>query len=150
MLDDAWSRGFEDHERDQMWLIGIGLWAHAASALEAAEPAAILHEMLAPWSGQIPDAVAAVIEPIDELLGELEVVLGRVDDAIAHFEAAEELGRRCGCPFFVARALLERARLDAEHDPDAARARVAEALTIATDHGFARLEREAANRLAAG
>jgi class 3 adenylate cyclase/tetratricopeptide (TPR) repeat protein len=132
---------------DDLWLVGTSMWAQVAARVGALATAALLFDHLAPWAGQIPSAVVVAMEPIDHCLGELGAALGRVDRAHAHFAAAEATARRFGAPFFVARTLLERARLEAEHDPEAAQARVAEALTIATSHGYARLERVAAGLL---
>jgi class 3 adenylate cyclase len=144
VLDDAGV----DLPRDDLWLVGTSVWGQLAAELGATESAVLLYERLAPWAGQIPTAIVAVTEPIDHCLGELAALLGRAADADAHFTAAEATARAFGAPFFIARTLLERARLDAEHDPEAARARATEALAIAVEHGYARLERDAAGLLA--
>ena len=144
LLDESAAVQFDDFPRGEFWLITTSVWAQLAAELGANEPAALLYERLAPWSGQIPSANVAVTEPIDHCLGELAALLGRVTEADAHFAAAEATARAFGAPFFIARTLLERARLDVEHDADVVHARVAEALAIATRHGYARLEREAA------
>lgn len=146
LLDDSGV----DLPRDEIWLIGTSMWAQVAARLGALDAAAVLFDRLAPWAGQIPTAVVAAQEPIDHCLGELAAALGRADAAHAHFAAAEATARRFGAPFYIARTLVERARLDRECDPDAAQARAAEALAIAVEHGYARVEREAAGLLAAG
>ena len=110
----------------------------------------MLFDRLAPWAGQIPTAVVATQEPIDHCLGELAALLGRVAEADAHFTAAEATARAFGTPFYIARTLVERARLDVEHDADVVHARVGEALAIAIEHGYARLERDAARLLGPG
>jgi hypothetical protein len=139
-----------DLPRDEVWLVGTSIWAQVAARLGTLDIGALLADRLAPWAGQIPTAVVAVQEPIDHCLGELAAVLGRTDVAHAHFAASEATARRFGAPFYIARTLVEHARLDCERDPDAARARATEALTIAVEHGYARVERDAARLLAAG
>jgi hypothetical protein len=138
-----------DLPRDELWLVGTSLWAQVASRLGAFDTATMLFDRLAPWAGQIPTAVIAAGEPIDHCLGELAASLGRTAEADAHFAAAEATARRFGAQFHVARTLVERARLDWERDPELARARATEALCIAVEHGYARVEREAAGHLAA-
>jgi class 3 adenylate cyclase/tetratricopeptide (TPR) repeat protein len=132
-----------DLPRDELWLVGTSIWAQVAARLGVLDTAAILFERLAPWAGQIPTAVVAASEPIDHCLGELASVLGRVAEADAHFAAAEATARGFGAPFYIARTLVERARLDFEHDPAIAQQRAAEALAIAAEHGYARVERDA-------
>ena len=139
-----------DLPRDENWLIGTSMWAHVAARLGAFDTAAVLIDRLAPWAGQIPTAGVVAQEPLDHWLGELAALIGRVTEADAHFAAAEATARAFGSPFYIARTLLERARLDAEHDQDTVQARVSEALTIAIDHGYARLQRDAAGVLATG
>jgi hypothetical protein len=135
---------------DELWLVGTSLWAQLVAQHGLTDLAPRLYDRLAPWAGQIPTAYVAVTEPIDHCLGELAALLGRVADADAHFAAAEATARAFGAPFFVARTLLERARLDVEHDRELVAARVAEARSIATKHGYARLERDATGFPAAG
>src|SRR5205823_194700 len=107
---------------DDLWLVGTSMWAQVAARVGALDAAASLFDQLAPWAGQVPSAVVVAMEPIDHCLGELAALLGRVAEADAHFAAAEATARRLGAPYFVARTLLERARLEAEHDPEASRA----------------------------
>ena len=133
-----------DLPRDELWLVGTSLWAQVAAQQGLHDLAPELYDRLVPWAGQIPTAYVAVVEPIDHCLGELAALLGRNDAANAHFAAAEATARAFGAPHFVARTLLERVRLDAEHDPELVAARVDEALRIATEHGYARLARDAA------
>jgi hypothetical protein len=145
LLEASAALEFADLHRDEMWLVGLSIWALVAARLRLTEPATLLYETLASCAGQMPTATVTVSEPIDQCLGELAALLGRAADADAHFAAAETLARRLKAPFYVARALLERARLATATDvgAEAAPGRLAEALDLAEQHGYALLARQA-------
>ncbi len=132
-----------DLPHDELWLIGTSIWALVAVQLEARDTAAVLFDRLLPWAGQIPTAVVAASESIDHCLGELAALLGRTADAEHHLDAAERSARAFGSPFYIARTLLQRAELDVLKNRADAQARAAEALVIATEHQYPRLERAA-------
>ena len=145
LLEASAAVDFADLPRDELWLVGMSMWAHVAVGLGLTGAAALLEDILTPWAGQVPTAVVAVSESVDQCLGELAALLGRAADADVHFAAAEALARRLEAPFYVARALLERARLATATDvgAEAAPGRLAEALDLAEQHGYALLTRQA-------
>jgi hypothetical protein len=133
---------FNDYPRDELWLISSSLWAQVAAELGMRDACRLLYERLLPWSGQVPSAVIAVVEPVDFCLGELAMVLGRTADAEMHFTGAEATARGLRAPFFIARTLIEQARLsNLRPIPEAAQARLDEALAIARCFGYRLLER---------
>ena len=139
-----------DLPRNELWLVGTSIWAQVAVQLDDHDAATILYDRLLPWTGQIPTAEVAVSESVDQCLGELAAMLGRVSEADAHFAAAEATAPRSARRSISPAALIERARLDRERDPERARSRANEALAIAVEHGYARLERDATGVLALG
>lgn len=79
--------------------------------------AATLEEILAPHAGRwIVWAEAVAIGPISHPLGVLARVLGRLDDAASHFEAALASGTRAGSPTILAPIQYEYALLLRERD----------------------------------
>ena len=131
--------------RDELWLAGVSVWGFVAARLGRADIAGGLYEQLIPWAGQQPTAVIAVAESVDHCLGELAAVLGRPEQAEQHFAAAETGARNLRAPFFVARTLIERARLDYfTHEPDRATQRLNEARSFAEQYGYAGLARDVA------
>ncbi|WP_043806834.1 BTAD domain-containing putative transcriptional regulator [Rhodococcus triatomae] len=75
----------------------------AVAALGAGEEAAEIYPQLAQYSGQLggADTGSFTMGPVDTVLGDLALLLGRPDDAAAHFEAALELAERCGCRWWI-------------------------------------------------
>jgi hypothetical protein len=67
------------------------------------DEAAAVHAELSPYSGQIGggDTAAFAVGPVDTILGDLEMLLDRPEDARRHYTAALELAERCGCPAWV-------------------------------------------------
>ncbi len=107
------------------------------------EPAALVYEQMTPWAGQVPNAVVAVTEPIGHCLGELAASLGHIAQADVHLATAEATARAFGAPFFMARSLVERARLaTTSTNGDDALPRLEGALELAQRHGYSLLERQ--------
>jgi ATP/maltotriose-dependent transcriptional regulator MalT len=75
------------------------------------------------------------------------MVLGRYDDAEAHFAAAEEMTTAIGAKFFAAQDDLARAGLHLARGDETGRAEAeryaTRALGNARDHGYASVERRA-------
>ena len=71
--------------------------------LADAEHAEVLYRELEPFAGLTIMVVYPVcLGPADTLLGALAALLGRVDQAAAHFRAALDVARRSGSPVWVA------------------------------------------------
>jgi DNA-binding SARP family transcriptional activator len=86
----------------------------AVAALGSREEAAHLYPQLAQYSGQLggADTGSFTMGPVDTVLADLELLLGRPEEAVVHLKAAEELARRCGCPQWIDAA---RSRLQVVH-----------------------------------
>lgn len=115
------------------------------------EAAALLHEMLSPhahlWAGAGPMNRGANAHT----LGVLARVLGRLDDADAHFRAAAAMNERMQAPFFTARTQVEHAKLllerDAPGDGERAIELLVQARATAAARGYAQIERRAVRLL---
>jgi class 3 adenylate cyclase len=88
------------------------LLSEACLACEHSEAASELRELLLPTRGRflLMNGVAS-FGTTDRALGNLEVVLGRFDDAQAHFEASMELERRTGSLGWLPRTQCDFARM---------------------------------------
>ncbi|MFF0818591.1 BTAD domain-containing putative transcriptional regulator [Rhodococcus sp. NPDC003318] len=86
----------------------------AVAALGSRDEAEHLYPQLLPYSGQLggADTGSFTMGPVDTVLGDLALLLGRRDDAVTHLTAAAELARRCGCPQWIDAA---RSRLQVVH-----------------------------------
>ena len=65
-----------------------------------------MYDELLAYAGQIGGAStgSVAIGPTDTILGDLAVLLGDTAVAAAHYEVAEQLALRCGCPQWIAEA----------------------------------------------
>lgn len=90
-------------QRDFFWLYAMTHLARACAALDDAEHAVVLYELLLPFGHQVAVAQHGVMSDgaVARYLGLLATVLGRWDDAEAHFIAALALNERLGARIFV-------------------------------------------------
>ena len=141
-LEHEKSLGFPGHE-DFLAPAYFDLWARVATALDDVEAAARLYERLAPWARLVIFTVPTVHGAIAHDLATLAAVLGRYDEAEAHFAAALQVHERMRAPFFTALTLLEWARtLRRRADDQSARAEtmLCQAHAIASEYGYAAIE----------
>jgi hypothetical protein len=98
---------------DANWPSAAGECAEACALLGAAEAAAPLYDLLAPYAGRPITAGRALLSygSADRHLGGLAAVLGRRDTAIAHYERAIALDGAAGLEPWVQRARSGLARL---------------------------------------
>ncbi|MBM7788555.1 BTAD domain-containing putative transcriptional regulator [Tenggerimyces flavus] len=91
---------------DYFRLMFLALRAECAIALGDADAAAKLYDTLEPYTGLLAGANngAFPVAPVDQQLGGLALVLGRSDDARAHFGVALDLARKVGSPIWVRQA----------------------------------------------
>ena len=134
---------------DSRWLIRMVEYAEAAIECRASKYAAPLLDRLAPWADQLATAAGAVAEgPVSHYLGGLATVLGRYDEADAHFTQAAAMSKRMRATFFAARTHLLWGRMLAERtaagETEKARDLLIEAHTTAAAHGYATVARRAA------
>jgi hypothetical protein len=83
-------RDFADHPRDEHWLMGMGVMAQLACALEDTERAAVLYELLEPYADlmMIHDLLRESSGSTAAVLGNLATFLGRHGEGQTHFEHA--------------------------------------------------------------
>ena len=105
----ALAEDFESVPSDDIWSIGMFLWADACSRLRVADRAGELYELLAPFSGQLA-RTGTVVCSIPWALGTLATTLERYEQAEGHFAAAAEIEARLGAPLFLARTYTGWAR----------------------------------------
>jgi len=137
---------------DLSWLSGMVDYAEAAIQCRDTKSAGPLLERLAPWSDQLSTAGSATAEgPVSHYLGGLASVLGRYDEADAYFRRATAFNERVDAKFFGARTSLSWGKMLAERnapgDNEKARDLLTEAQTTAAAHGYAKVERRAAQAL---
>jgi hypothetical protein len=136
---------------DAAWL--TGMVGYAEAAITAGDPryAGPLFDLLAPFAGHWSHTGALAEGPVDYFLGGLAAVLGRLEEADAHFAAAARDVARVGAPFFAARNGLRWGTMLATRGAtgDAAHASrlIEEARAVATANGYGTVERRAAAAL---
>ena len=90
--------------RDEAWPIVMMLWADACSRLSIPDRASELHELLAPFSGQLAVSGAHVYGSFDWALGAvLAASRGPCEEAEIHFAAAADIETRLCAPLLLAR-----------------------------------------------
>jgi tetratricopeptide (TPR) repeat protein len=150
LLEQAAAADF-DFPRDGSWLSTLACYAEAAIACRDPNCSRTLFDRLAPWADQAPYPGLSVDSPISHYLGGLATVLGRYDEADAYFGRAALLNDRASAKFFAARNNLSWATMFAERnapgDNERARDLLTEAHAVALAHGYASIERRAAEAL---
>ena len=111
-----------------------------------------LFDLLAPWADQWSATAAPRYSgPVSHYLGGLATVLGRYDEADAYFAQAAAFSDRASAKFFAARTNLSWGKMlaerDAPGDTEKARELLTNAHTAAAAHGYANVERRAAEAL---
>ncbi len=132
---------------DVVWIFAVASYADVASELRAEAPARVLLDLLAPFDEQVLFIGATAGSPVAYYCGSLESVLGRYDEADAHFAKAAELNARGQMKFAAAVTQLQWGRmLSARGGPgDLERARdlLARANDTAARRGYASIARRA-------
>jgi hypothetical protein len=106
------SHDFEDIPRDSVWLLAMAFLSETCAYLEAADPAALIYPLLAPFDGRnvvSPDAIFA--GPVARYLGLLSAAQGDWETADRHFAAAWEQANLDGARPMMARTRLDHARM---------------------------------------
>ncbi len=137
---------------DPSWLAGTGLLRRGRHRVPRPEVfAGPLFDRLAPWADQAPYPGLTVESPVSHYLGGLATVLGRYDEADAYFAHAAAFNDRANAKFFAARTNLSWGKMlaerDAPGDNERARDLLTKAHTAAAAHGYANVERRAAEAL---
>jgi tetratricopeptide (TPR) repeat protein len=94
-LDDVLARDPEHHYVDAEWLFTMCLLPDVCRALDDTEAAATVYRLLLPWADLYAEApVEASFGAVARALGVAATVLGDLDSATQHLEAAVETERR--------------------------------------------------------
>jgi tetratricopeptide (TPR) repeat protein len=106
------ARDFEDVPRDLHRIPMLTSAASVCAYLGDRRRAALLHEELVRHEGRVFVAGVATYwgGSIDRILGLLEETLGRLDDAISHYESAAELAAKAGAHLLHAHTSCDLAR----------------------------------------
>ena len=107
LLDRLVAADFADIPDDAQWLGCMTSIAEACSILHAQPAAEVTYRLLAPYGHRfaLTGIAAACFGSVSRHLGMLAHVLGRWDEAEAHFDDAIRDNRRAGAPLLVAHAL---------------------------------------------
>jgi DNA-binding SARP family transcriptional activator len=99
---------------DEEWLISVCLLAEAAATAGAADHAAVLRDLLAPYADRVAIGYPELaIGAVARYLALAEAAAGDPDAAARHLEQAEAINRRIGARGWAQRAVDDRARLSA-------------------------------------
>jgi tetratricopeptide (TPR) repeat protein len=99
--------------RDVTWVGGLAFCALTCRLLEDQQHAATLYELLVPHAGfnvRVSRIGIGSMGAVDHYLGLLAATMGRLDDAIRHFEAAMQLNARMGAASYLANSRYQYAR----------------------------------------
>ena len=140
-----------DLPQDIGWLTGTICYAEAAIQCRATDCAGPLLERLRPWAGQLSNTGIASEGPVSHYLAGLAGVMGRHDDAEVYFAQAAAFNDRVGAKAFAARTDLSWGSMllegHAPGDVEKARYLLTKARIAAAAHGYANVERRAAQAL---
>jgi class 3 adenylate cyclase len=133
------------------WLTNQILCAEVIIERSDAHSAERQFERLAPWANQFSAGALSAEGPVSHYLGGLATVLGRYDEAEAHFVESAAMSERVGGKFFAARTDLSWGRMLAERrlsgDAEKSRELLTKAQTAAVAYGYGKVERRAAAAL---
>ena len=99
--------GFTEIPRDEAWLILMLCCASTAATLQDPDASRVLYERLLPYEGRIAAVYATCSGATARHLGRLATVLGREEEAEAHFEVAMALHERIRAPYWIACTQLD-------------------------------------------
>jgi hypothetical protein len=132
----------------QVWLTVQSQLTHLAVGLGDVEDALILAQVLAPHRDLVANMWFSGVGSVARYLGEVRLLDGDQQGAIAEFEHACEVNRRAGAVGWLARTSLDLAgalrRRGEPGDSARAEALVAEAAVIARDHNYPLIAERAA------
>ena len=130
--------------QDLLWMAGIVSLSELAIGLWARMEAAILLELVLPYSGQIPYAGAFPMDPVDYYIAGLMWVLGQDEEALSYSGTAATLANSGDMKFSSARIDLQWGRILLRHnDVEGGSRMIRHALQVAVDNGYAAVEAQA-------
>jgi class 3 adenylate cyclase/tetratricopeptide (TPR) repeat protein len=136
---------FAELPYDSNWLSGLAIYAQACGSIDDRDAAAKLHRLLEPWRDHVAFNSATTWGLVERLLGNLERVLGRHDEAEQALVHAAQRHEQMGAPIWLARTRLDLARLLLTRGDEPLRVQglLEQALGTARDLGCAGIEDQA-------
>jgi class 3 adenylate cyclase/tetratricopeptide (TPR) repeat protein len=151
VLDALAVDGFNALPANYAWAYAFTTSAEICAAVGDARRASTLYDRLDPCRGLVAHVGGGSTGCVDHHLALLACVLGRFEDANAHFEDAHALHEALAAPTWLARTRLEWARMLLRRcqpgDADRARGLLGQALATARELGLANVERRAVELL---
>ena len=152
LLEAFAATDFDYYVMDTIWMAGMAQYADVAIACRDPRYAGPLFDRLAPYADQvITTGGLRIFCSVSHYLGGLATVLGRYDEADAYFAHAAAYNDRAHAKAHDARNNLlwgsMLAERDAPGDNEHARDLFTKAQTAAANHGYANIERRAAEAL---
>jgi len=150
LVDEA-ATGFASVGYNKAWLYELTTRPPVYARLGLLEPAAVLYDLLAPWSAQVIFSGSAVGGSVARPVAVLAVVLGRWQEAADFFAEAAACHQRMNAPVFLARTQVDWARMlldRGEGHAHRAQSLLTEALAISQEIGLGPVESRARQQLA--
>jgi tetratricopeptide (TPR) repeat protein len=151
LLEQFAAAGFNPPPIPWDWLPIMINYAEVCVACRDTNIAAPLFDRLEPFAEQVPTNILSAWDPVSHYLGGLATVLCLYDQADNYYARATEFNRRAGAKFFAANTNLGWGKMFVERgdpgDRERARDLIAAAHVAAVTHGYADIERRAAEAL---
>jgi tetratricopeptide (TPR) repeat protein len=138
LLDEASTFGW-DLPLDYVWSMAMAYWSHAAAEAGHEPASAALYEQLLPFHNRVGFTANGVTGAVAHYLGRLASVLGRTEEAEAHFAEALALHEKLRGPFFIAQTKLAWGRMLLDADLVRAQTFLADARDLADAYGCRRV-----------
>jgi hypothetical protein len=152
VLEPERDSGFATCRNDPYLINTIVVWSHVVSDLDDAAAAATLLPILLPHADELGTASVVVAGAVSTAIGQLQAVLGHLDEAEEALGRGVTLCTRFRCPYHVALTNYWWARTILRRDGDRGLGRAQllldDALALAHRHGFKGVERRVTSLLA--
>jgi class 3 adenylate cyclase/tetratricopeptide (TPR) repeat protein len=135
---------FEAGRRDGYWYPYHAHWAEIAAEIGDRSVADVLRAALVPYADRIANFVPVAFGTVSRLLGRLETVLGRYDDAQSHLAHAAARHEEFGAKLHLARTWADQAEVLMHRDDgraERAPALLDRATAVAEEHGALGVQR---------
>ncbi|HEY2302014.1 MAG TPA: BTAD domain-containing putative transcriptional regulator [Acidimicrobiales bacterium] len=150
-LEEEAATGFSDVAYNKNWLFELAARAPVYARLGLLKPAAVLYDLMVPWSAQVIFCGSAVTGSVARPVAVLAALLRRWRQADDLFAEAAACHERMQAPVFLARTQVDWARMLLDRGPSHGRraeALLTEALGISQEIGLGPVERRARQQLA--
>ena len=144
LFDEEAAHHFAAANRDTYWYAYHAHWAELAADLDHREAAERLLDALLPYTDRIANFTPVAFGAVARLVGRLETVVSRYEDAERHLAEAAATHERLGAALHLARTWADQAELMLRRDGNAAsteaRALLGRATEIARAHDAGGIE----------